>query len=163
MAGMRPSKETELSYVIVLGAQIQGRRVTDSLMRRLDRARLYLKDHPETKVIVAGGQGKGEDTTEAEAMEGFLVVQGIAKERIFREDQSRTTKENLLFAARLLPDMNVPVGIVTNNFHMYRAVRFAKQAGYGRIYRIPAGCHGILFLNYMVREFFAVLKMWIVR
>lgn len=159
--GMLSTEEPNLPYIIVLGAQIKGRQITDSLMRRLDRACTYLKENPETKVIVSGGKGSGEEISEAEAMAGFLVVQGIDRERIIREDTSRTTKENLKFSARYIEEADAAVGIVSNNFHMYRACRYAKKLGYKKVRKIPAGCHALLFLNYTVREFFAVVKLWI--
>ena len=163
LLGMRPSKDRKLDYIIVLGAQIQGTRVTDSLVRRLETAKIYLKNHPDTKAIVSGGRGKGEDISEAEAMEGFLTLMGIKKERIIRENRSTTTRENFLFSSGLVPDKTSPIGIVTNNFHMYRSVRMARRAGFTKVYKIPAGTYAVLFLNYVVREFFAVLKMWIVK
>lgn len=160
---MKPSKDRELDYIIVLGAQIQGTRVTDSLARRLKTAGIYLKNHPDTKVIVTGGRGKGEDISEAEAMEGFLIHQGVSRNRIILENRSATTRENFLFSSMLVPDKISPVGVVTNNFHMYRSVRLARRAGFLNVYKIPAASHEVLFLNYVVREFFAVLKMWLVR
>ena len=57
-----------MKYIIILGAQIRGKRVTEALKRRLDRGIRYLNENPETIVIVSGGRGKGEDITEAEAM-----------------------------------------------------------------------------------------------
>ena len=39
-------------WIIVLGAQVRGRKITDSLKRRLDCASEYLKEHPEVHVIV---------------------------------------------------------------------------------------------------------------
>ena len=53
-------------YLIILGAHVNGRVPSDSLERRIRKAEQYLKSHPMTKVIVSGGQGKGEDITEAE-------------------------------------------------------------------------------------------------
>ena len=51
-------------------------------------------------------------------------------------------------------------GIVSNNFHVYRACRYARKLGYQKVYPVPAGCHPVLFVNYAVREVFAVWKMW---
>ena len=161
LSGMKSGRQDELSYLIVLGAQVRGNQITDSLMRRLERAEQYLKEHPDTVVIVSGGQGKGEEVTEASAMEHYLNSHGIEEERILREENSRTTNENLAFSSAYIKDMHMPVGIVTNNFHMYRACCYARKLGYTNIHAVPAGCKPVLFLNYMVREFFAVLKMWI--
>lgn len=157
--GMIPSRERELPYLIVLGAQVRGTKLSGSLYRRVEKARQYLSEHPETAVIVSGGQGKGEEITEAFAMWRYLTEHDIGGDRIFMEDSSTTTEENLRFSSKYIRDMRLPVGIVTNNFHMYRACRYAKRLGYQNPRSVPAGCNPYLFLNYMVREFFALMKM----
>lgn len=121
----------------------------------------YLSEHPDTKVIVSGGQGKGEDITEAEAMEIYLWEHGIGKERILTESASTTTKENLFFSKKLFTAEFVNVGIVTNNFHLYRSCACARRLGYRKVYPISAGCRKSLFLNYLMREVFALWKFWL--
>lgn len=159
--GMVSTEEKGIPYLIVLGAQVKGTKITDSLRRRLKRSAAYLSENPETKVIVSGGQGPGEHIPEAEAMAAYLIGRGIDSSRILLEDKSKSTEENLLFSARYLPDKTVRVGIVSNNFHMYRACRYARRIGYKDVRRIPAGCSPLLFMNYMVREFFAVCRLWL--
>lgn len=155
------AEESDCEYLIVLGAQVDGKRITDSLRRRLDRAIRYLKEHPGTIAIVSGGMGKGEEIAEAEVMGEYLLAHGIGEERILREGKSRTTKENLKFSKAYIEDPGALVGIVSNNFHLYRAVCYAKRLGYLLPCPVAADCHPLLFLNYLVREFFAVWKMWI--
>ena len=92
----------------------------------------------------------------------YLAEHGIEEDRIFREDRSRTTKENLEFSRAYIEDPGAWVGIVSNNFHLYRAVCYAKRQGYLRPCPVAADCHPLLFPNYLVREFFAVWKMWII-
>lgn len=158
---MFPRKQASCDYLIVLGAQVRGRKITDSLLRRLKKAQTYLSVHKETKVIVSGGQGKGEAITEAEAMADYLQNQGIEKMRIYLEDRSRTTQQNLEFSETFLDKEKHCVGIVSNNFHLYRACRIAKKLGYRRIEPVAASCHPLLFVNYMIREVLAVWKLWI--
>lgn len=159
LLGMIPSRKKDLPYLVVLGAQVRGKRLSSSLYRRIERARRYLADNQETVVIVSGGQGKGEEITEALAMCEYLIEQGIDKERIFMEGHSTTTEENLKFSAEYIHDLSIPVGIVTNNFHMYRACCYAKRLGYQNPQAVPAGCPPVFLVNYMVREFFALAKM----
>lgn len=159
--GMISGGAGEYECLIVLGAQVRGKTITDSLKRRLDKAIQYLEDHPDTYVIVSGGQGTGEEVTEAEAMAGYLAKHGIEKERIFKEDESRTTKENLAFSIRYIRNPKREIGIVSNNFHVYRACIYARKAGIEKPYPVAAGCHPVLFLNYMVRECLAVWKQCI--
>jgi len=60
-------------YIIVLGAQVKGTRPSRALRNRLDTAIKYLEENEHTKVIVSGGQGTGEDITEAQAMSEYLL------------------------------------------------------------------------------------------
>lgn len=159
--GMSPGEEKEYAYLIVLGAHVQGRRVTDSLARRLERSAEYAKEHTDATVIVSGGQGAGEEIPEAEAMEKYLIAKGIPKERILKESLSETTEQNLMFSKKLIDDMAKPVAVVSNDFHVYRAVCYAKKMGYQDVFPMAAGTKPILFPNYLVRECFGVWKVWL--
>ena len=57
---------------------------------------------------------------------------GIDGSRIFMEDQSHNTRENLKFAMEIAQEqeMGEEVAIVTQGFHMYRATQLAKSAGF---------------------------------
>ena len=150
-----------MNYVVVLGAQVRGQRISRALKRRLDRAAEYMQDNPETKAILSGGQGKGEAVSEAEAMEHYLCEKGVGKGRLILETASTYTWENLENSRKLLPDPSREVGIVTNDFHVYRAVLTAKEAGYKNPKGLSADSAKILLPNYLTREFFACLKFWV--
>ena len=147
--------------IIVLGAQVRGRKISDSLKRRLDRAVGYLQAFSETRVIVSGGQGPGEEITEADAMAEYLLKKGVEKSRIFREDKSTSTRENFRFSRAFADVKREKIGIVTNGFHIYRASLIAKEEGYEHIYTVPASSNPVYQLNYLVREFFALLHFFI--
>ena len=74
-------KIQNLEYIIVLGAHVQGTRLTLALLERTRRALQYLEENPETKAVLSGGQGEGEDISEAQAMCNYLVEHGIDRER----------------------------------------------------------------------------------
>lgn len=156
---MAAKATANIPCLIVLGAQVRGTRITNSLMRRLDAAYTYLLDNPETKAIVSGGQGKGEAVSEAKAMADYLMDRGIAESRIQLEDTSTSTWENLKFSGRLLGDMDTPVAVVTNGFHLYRALQLGRRAGFGNLQGIAASSSPVFQLNYLVREFFAIAWM----
>ena len=149
-----------LDYIIILGAQIKRKKITNALERRLNKGLTYLKENPGTKCIVSGGRGKGEDISEAEAMAEYLLDNGIDKARIFLEDKSKTTWQNLEYSQQFIhkPGKN-KIGIVTNNFHIYRSMKIAEIQGYEHAFAIPATTNMIVFPNYMTREFFALGKM----
>ncbi len=152
--GHKPS--SDLDYVIVLGAQVRGTRVTRSLAKRLDKACEYLTSNPGTMCIVSGGKGSGEDISEAEAMYDYLVSAGIDSSRIIMENRSTSTMENIQYSMDMVPD-GAKVGVISNNFHVYRATLVCKKLGY-EAEGIAAGADEILFLNYMVREFAAIVR-----
>ena len=156
----RPEEDTRSGtrWIIVLGAKVRGRKITDSLKRRLDSALEYLKEHPDVHVIVSGGQGNDEEVTEAYAMAQYLERAGIDCRRIIQEDASVNTLENLKFSRKLIADVDTPVGIVSNNFHVYRALRLAKKQGYAKPCGIPAKSDARYQVHYLVREFFALVK-----
>lgn len=160
---MGKKTETSVDYLIVLGAQVRGRRITNSLMRRLDAALEYLEGHPETKAIVSGGQGRDEHISEAEAMAEYLMNHGILPGRILLENTSTSTWENLKHSRAVLCESKVSVAIVTNNFHLYRAMKQGERVGFQNISGIAATAQPVLQLNYLVRECVAVLWMKINR
>lgn len=150
-----------LDYIIVLGAQVRGKTICGSLKRRLDKGVHYLEQNPNTLCIVSGGRGKGEDISEAEAMAEYLKGCGVDENRIIMEDRSTTTWENLKFSAPFILDIEKDkIGIVSNNFHIYRAMKMARVQGFKKVYALPATTDMIMFPNYMVREFFAFFIMF---
>ena len=50
------------------------------------------------------------------------------------------------------------MGILSNNFHIYRAVALAKACGYQQVYGMPAPSDPFMQLHYIVREAFALVK-----
>lgn len=145
-------------YCIILGAQMKTNGPSDALKRRLDRAVIYLKESPETMVIVSGAKGSNEPVSEAQGMYDYLVNAGIAPERILMEEASRNTYENLEYSGQLLDRQWDSVVLVTNNFHMYRTLKLAKGAGYRQIGGLSASTYPWMLPNNLLREFFGVVK-----
>ena len=161
LSGFHAKAPENLSYIVVLGAQMKQNGPSIALARRLDAAAAYLEKNPDTICVVSGGQGNNEPVSEAEGMYQYLTAKGIEAERIIKEDRSRNTFENLEFARKLIPEQIEKVGIVTSNFHVYRAVQLSKLHGFLDAEGIGAGS-GMYFLpNNMLREFFGVVKDWI--
>ena len=157
ISGMAGSPKEPVDCLIVLGAQVKGTRVSKALDQRLSRAEEYLREHEDTIVIVSGGQGPGEDISEAEAMKNWLADRGIAEERILEENKSVNTSQNIRFSQELIEDKSAAVGIVSNDFHVFRAVHIAKAQGLDAV-PIPAPSSLGMYPHYMMREAFAVMK-----
>ncbi|MFG6358536.1 MAG: YdcF family protein, partial [Acetatifactor sp.] len=145
-------------YCVILGAQIRENGPSDVLRRRLDRALIYLRDNPDTQVVVSGCQGSNEPVSEARGMYDYLVGAGIAPERIQMEEASRNTCENLEFSGKLLNRGEDSVVLVTNNFHMYRALHLARGAGYEHVQGLAASSYPWTLPNNMFREFMGIVK-----
>ncbi|MCM1553294.1 MAG: YdcF family protein [Butyrivibrio sp.] len=145
-------------YMIVLGAQWKSHGPSYVLQKRLDAAVEYLRENPDTVVIVSGGQGSNEPMTEAAGMAGYLENAGIAPERIMQEGMSTNTSENLEFSAVFLDKAQDSVVIVTNNFHVYRALGIARKKGYAKAEGLSAGSYPAMLPNNLLREFFGVVK-----
>ena len=145
-------------YVIILGAQWRSTGPSEVLRRRLDKAIDYLEQNPDTSVIVSGGQGGNESIPEAVGMREYLMQAGIGEERILVEDQSASTYQNLVLSAEFLNRENDRVVVVTNNFHMFRALAIAKKQGYLNVEGLAASSSPWVVPNNLLREFMGVVK-----
>lgn len=147
-----------LDYLIVLGAHVNGRQLSRALRFRVDEAWKYLSRNPDTQAVLSGGKGANEEISEARAMADYLIHRGIAPARLILEERSASTAENLRYSLELLPDRQKKIGIVTNNFHVFRGVAIGKKQGCTRIWGISAPYPSWKLLWYSFREFFAVVK-----
>lgn len=144
--------------VVVLGCQVRGTNPSLMLRRRLDTAYEYLTEHEEICVVVSGGQGGDEEISEAECMRRYLVSRGISEERIYIEDNSTNTQENIRFSKEIIEAEGLPsdITIVTDGFHQLRADIFAEREGI-RSYNISSNTPMWLLPTYWVREWFGIL------
>ena len=147
-----------LPVLIVLGGQIDENGPMAILKDRLDEAYDYAEDNPDTVLIVTGGQGDNEPRPEAHAMRDYLADRGLDPARILVEDRSTNTHENMVFALELLPKDTDRTGIVSSNYHMYRAIRLAKTAGIPEPQAVPAPSSRFLYVHNALREFFSLIK-----
>ena len=163
-AGSQNDFDQPADAVIVLGAGVNGTTPSVALQTRIDAAERYLKVHPDIPAVLSGGQGAGEDISEAQAMYDALTARGIDPERLIREEQSANTRQNLQNSLALLPDgYHKTVAIVTNDFHMARVELLLTTAGPGRVVRVPAKLPWWLSVNYYLRESFAIVNDVVIR
>lgn len=176
-------KNESADYVIVLGTQVKGDKPSKSLQYRLEKAYDYAAVHPNTVLILSGGQGPDENVSEARAMYDYLRKRGIPAGQMILEENSHSTYENLVYSRLAItsreterraalrnvmaeygyevpPDeeMTISVGIVTSNFHVLRATGIAKKIGMQNVTGIAAKSDPVLFVHFCVRECFAILK-----
>ena len=150
--------------VIVLGAGVNGTVPSLTLRTRIDAAEAYLKAHPEVPAVLSGGQGPGEDITEARCMFEALVARGIDPERLILEERSTSTAQNFHYSMPLLEERGLDshsgrLAIVTNDFHMLRAKLLVGSTWPLETVGVPAELPWWwLSANYYVREAFALIK-----
>jgi uncharacterized SAM-binding protein YcdF (DUF218 family) len=152
-------RSKDFDYVIIHGAGlIDGEKVSKLLQERLDKAILvYSKDPSPTKLIPSGGKGSDENISEAEAMKGYLLEQGIPESDIIMEDKSTTTLENLKFSKDIIDSREGRkyTALVTSNYHVYRALRYCRRVG---LKCKGIGSHVAFYYwpSALIREFIAV-------
>ena len=148
----------EVSRLIVLGAQVHESEPSVVLRYRLDAACEYMDEHEDVTCIVSGGQGANEPAAEAHVMKSYMERWGIASERIVVEDESLSTAENIENSKRLLTSPEERVAIVTNNFHMYRALAIAHKKGLVNVSGLAAPSHAFYLPNNVLREMLGIAK-----
>ncbi|WP_057771088.1 YdcF family protein [Cytobacillus dafuensis] len=145
-----------IPYLIVLGAKVNGEEMSLSLLNRANKALEYIEENPNTVIVVTGGQGKGENITEAEALKRFFLENGIDEEKILVEDLSTSTYENLKYSKDLY-NIDQAV-IVTNDFHLYRSINLAEKVGI-KGHPLAAETPKVVKTSLYIREYAAILKM----
>ncbi len=119
--------------MVILGAQLKRSGPSLFPQRRPEAALDYLDDHPDTLVVVSGGQGADEPDTEANGMEKFLRAHGF-EGTILKEDSSHNTKANLKNSKAVLAeagyDVKDGVILVSNDFHLARSKLLGQRFGY---------------------------------
>lgn len=152
----RGEPEEHCQYIVVLGAKVNGTAPSLSLQDRIYAARDYLTAHPEVTAILSGGQGPDEGISEAECMFRGLTALGIPENRLWLEDKATSTWENLTFSLNLIEEKTgsrpTRLGILSSEYHLYRAGLFARDCGVDAV-GIPAAT-GLptIRLNYFLRE-----------
>lgn len=153
------ANEKQTQYVIVLGCLVNGDSPGIFLQRRIEKAYDYLSKNPNSKAILSGGQGNGENISEARCMFNTLTQMGVSSDRLILEENSTSTRENFENSVELLKNMGVQIDeitVVTNDFHEYRAYEFAKRNGL-TAYSYPSKTPWNGYMPFATREVFAII------
>lgn len=147
--------------VVVLGCQVFPDGHPSLMLRgRINAAYDYLSAHPDAVCVASGGMDDSEPITEAQCIRDTLVSMGIDPGRIYPEDASTSTEENLAFSAEVIRREGLPteVAIASDNFHQLRAGVWAEKNG---LTPYSLGCASIWMLGpgYWAREAAALLYM----
>lgn len=163
ISNAKTDADPQSDYLIVLGAGVNGSAPSLSMVNRLEAALDYLEAYPDAVAIVSGGQGAGEDVTEASAMHDWLIAHGVPESRIVQEDQSTSTRENLENSFAIIRsrggDPADGVAVVSSEYHLYRAKQMARALGAKPLGVAAETTLPTMRANYFIREAFAAAYM----
>lgn len=157
--------DPKADFVIVLGAGVNGETPSKSLSERLGATQAYLERYPDAIAILSGGQGDGEDITEAQCMFAWLTARGIAPERLRLEELASNTEENIRYSLELIEREfgahPKTAAVVSSSYHLARASLLAKEAGLDML-GVPASTDNpIYFCQMFLREIVGVWYTWV--
>lgn len=149
-------------YAIVLGAAVKDTGGPSRIMgNRLDAAMAFMQENPNAVVILSGGQGSDEPTTEAQCMYETMIAKGADPDRLLMEDESHTTRENFINSSAIITargGTDQPIAVITSEFHQWRAKFIADSL---EIETTPVSARTDRWfyrVNYTLREVFAFVK-----
>ena len=151
--------------IIVLGCQVKGENPGNLLGYRLETAVETLNKYPGAICIVSGGQGPDEIVQESKVMKKYLTDKGIDENRIYEEDESSSSYQNLSFSKKVIEENGLKhenIVILTSEYHVPRAVLIANRLYPGAdIYAVKSRTPFALLSAGIVREFFAFMKSFV--
>lgn len=117
----------DVDCIIVLGCQVKADgRPSDMLHDRLQRGVELYKLGAAPKLLMSGDHGQVE-YNEVDAMKQFAVDAGVPAEDVFKDHAGFSTYESIYRAKEIFQADKVI--IVTQEYHLYRAVYIARQLG----------------------------------
>ena len=115
--------------IVVLGAAQWDGRPSPVLRARVDHAIDLWRRRLAPRLIVTGGRGQGDTTTEAAVERRYAISNGVPAEAIMLEAESRSTSESLRNVAAMLGSRARNVILVSDPFHMLRLSILAHRFG----------------------------------
>jgi uncharacterized SAM-binding protein YcdF (DUF218 family) len=116
--------------IVVLGAAQYDGRPSPVLRARLDHGIDLWKQQMGKILVLTGGRGYGDTTSEAAVGRTYARKQGVPDTVIFLEDKGRTTRESMLGVAEILEKRGIRTAIlVSDPFHMLRLSITGRRFG----------------------------------
>lgn len=122
-------KYTELSdidCIIILGAGIVEGKPSHTLEDRLLEGIKLYQNNISDKIIMSGDHGRKE-YDEVNVMKNYAIQKGVPSENIFMDHAGFSTYESIYRARDIFKARKVV--IVTQKYHLYRALYIANQLG----------------------------------
>jgi uncharacterized SAM-binding protein YcdF (DUF218 family) len=130
LAWERHDQSRPAGAIVVLGAAQYVGRPSPVLRARLDHAIDLWRHGFAPILIVTGGTGAGDTTSEAAVSQRYAMQRGIPSQRILLETEGRTTSESMAAVAALMGSQGrTDVLLVSDPFHMLRLTILARRHG----------------------------------
>jgi uncharacterized SAM-binding protein YcdF (DUF218 family) len=128
-AGRRDDAQAADAIVVLGAAQYVGR-PSPVLRARVDHAVSLWKRGLAPTLILTGGTGVGDTTSEAAVARKYAMSKGVPDHAIVIERHGRTTSESMQAVARIMDDREKnAVILVSDPFHMLRLSILARRYG----------------------------------
>jgi uncharacterized SAM-binding protein YcdF (DUF218 family) len=115
--------------IVVLGAAQYDGKPSPVLRARVDHAIQLWRRGLAPLLIVTGGRGLGDTTTEAAVERRYAIAHGVPDSAILLEPESRSTSESLRNVAAMIKQESREVILVSDPFHMLRLSILARRFG----------------------------------
>lgn len=143
--------------IAVLSAAQYAGKPSPVYKARLDKAIELFKLEMAPAIITTGGVSSGGEISEGAVGKKYLISNGIPANNIISDEKSLTTNENIKEIAFIALDNNFKkIIVVSDPFHMYRAMLIAKEFNLDLIpsptRNSPVTKNSMLEYKYMARE-----------
>jgi uncharacterized SAM-binding protein YcdF (DUF218 family) len=126
----RRDESRPAAAIVVLGAAQYVGRPSPVLRARLDHAIELWRSGLAPRLIVTGGRGEGDTTSEAAVSRRYALRRGVPDSAIVLESTGRTTRESLRGVAAIMNSQpRRDVILVSDPFHMLRLAILARRFG----------------------------------
>lgn len=153
VTAMPGTAEKKLDYIVILCQSELYGETDEELRDRMEAALSYMEQDPDLKAIVTGGWNAASGSAPAHYMYQFLVEHGIRVNRIYWENHTGGSDENLIHVKSIVGVPEHGIGIVTSNYFSYRLSRIANQVGVRDFQMIPIATSWWLLPHRVVVEF----------
>lgn len=115
--------------IVVLGAAQYDGKPSPVLRARVDHAVQLWRQGLAPVLVMTGGRGEGDTTSEAAVERRYAISKGVPPKAILTEGRSRSTSETLRNVASMLTRDRREVILVSDPFHMFRLAILARRYG----------------------------------
>jgi uncharacterized SAM-binding protein YcdF (DUF218 family) len=152
--------------IVVLGAAQYNGRPSPVLRARLDHALQLYREGLAPRIVVTGGVGRGDTTSEATVARHYLIARKVPADAVIEQPQGRSTQASMTAVADWLAGARLQrVILVSDAFHMFRlrleARRTALEAYTSPTESSPISDNPVLELRYLAAEAYKIPVTWL--